>query len=268
MQCATTLGCKLNLSCFRGSLCVFAAAAAAAAAVVCNVNSYPQWILYGLLIIQCPFFACIESLGLLTCLTKLLTRAVIMASHFLARDCFFFRGCCMEAPLSSVQEHLSAPLYVLCIHRYMGRSTSAPYWLSLNKKRRIPAQFFYSSPSTICIPWPPSHCVSNTVSKLYGFGYTHFKQVSCPWRRRWWWCIDMEPLVTVCQSKIKAIRLDEPLELDSHWEFVCSAKCIGTLQHIHIRAMCSIGLSSTVAFPLVAFQGTLSHGSEVSALAI
>ena len=176
----------------------------------------------------------------------------------------------MEAPLSSVQEHLSAPLYVLCIHRYMGRSTSAPYWLSLNKKRRIPAQFFYSSPSTSCTPWPPSHCVSNTVSKLYGFGYTHFKQVSCPWRRRWWWClpIDMEPLVTVCQSKIKAIRLDEPLELDSHWEFVCSAKCIGTLQHIHIRAMCSIGLSSTVAFPLVAFQGTLSHGSEVSALAI
>ena len=78
----------------------------------------------------------------------------------------------------------------------------------------------------------------------------------------------MEPLVTVCQSKIKAIRLDEPLELDSHWEFVCSAKCIGALQHIHIRAMFSIGLNSTVAFPLVAFQGTLSHGSEVSALAI
>ena len=32
--------------------------------------------------------------------------------------------------------------------------------------------------------------------------------------------------------------------------------------------MFSIGLTSTVAFPLVAFQGTLSHGSEISALAI
>ena len=31
--------------------------------------------------------------------------------------------------------------------------------------------------------------------------------------------------------------------------------------------MFSIGLTSTVAFPLVAFQGTLPHGSEVSALA-
>ncbi len=60
------------------------------------------------------FAPCPELLAALTCLTKLLTRAVIMASHFLARDCFFFRGCCMEAPLSSVQEHLSAPL---CITR-------------------------------------------------------------------------------------------------------------------------------------------------------
>ena len=44
----------------------------------------------------------------------------------------------MEAPLSSVQEHLSAPLCSIRIHRYMWRSTSAPYCLGLNKKTKDP----------------------------------------------------------------------------------------------------------------------------------
>jgi hypothetical protein len=81
----------------------------------------------------------IELLAALTCLTKLLTRAVIMASHFLSRDCFSER-CCMEAPLSSVQEHAlkcSSMMYYIYIHRYMGRSTSAPYCLGLNTKITI-----------------------------------------------------------------------------------------------------------------------------------
>ena len=81
----------------------------------------------------------IELLAALTCLTKLLTRAVIMASHFLSRDCFSER-CCMEAPLSSVQEHAlkcSSMMYYIYIHRYMGRSTSAPYCLGLNTKLTI-----------------------------------------------------------------------------------------------------------------------------------
>ena len=62
-----------------------------------------------------------------------------MASHFLSRDCFSER-CCMEAPLSSVQEHAlkcSSMMYYIYIHRYMGRSTSAPYCLGLNTKITI-----------------------------------------------------------------------------------------------------------------------------------
>ena len=43
----------------------------------------------------------------------------------------------MEAPLSSVLEHLSAPLCTIYIHRYMGRSTSAPYCLGLNTQLTI-----------------------------------------------------------------------------------------------------------------------------------
>ena len=41
-----------------------------------------------------------------------------MASHFSSRD-LFLEGCCMEAPLSSVQEHLSAPLCSIHNTRYM-----------------------------------------------------------------------------------------------------------------------------------------------------
>ena len=51
----------------------------------------------------------------------------------------------MEAPLSSVLEHLSAPLCTIYIHRYMGRSTSAPLLLGLKHKTNNPHKLAHFS---------------------------------------------------------------------------------------------------------------------------
>ena len=89
----------------------------------------------------------------LSCWLRSLSWAVIMASHFSSRD-LFLEGCCMEAPLSSVQEHLSAPLCSIHIHRYMWRSTSAPYCLGLNKTQSFVAFAFAFTSLCLCLlPW-------------------------------------------------------------------------------------------------------------------
>ena len=60
----------------------------------------------------------------------------------------------MEAPLSSVQEHLSAPLCSIHIHRYMWRSTSAPYCLGLNKTQSFGILIYIPICLCLCLYLP------------------------------------------------------------------------------------------------------------------
>jgi hypothetical protein len=111
----------------------------------------------------------------LTCLTKLQTRAVIMASHFLSRD-LFLEGCCMEAPLSSVQEHLSAPLCSIHTQVYVEEHFCS-LLLGLKQKKILRTSYLHSH-LPLPLPLPAfafacshegrSHCSSSAPTAQMG----------------------------------------------------------------------------------------------------